>query len=108
MPEYVPLVLTIVTIVVTISGTGVVVRRSLVNARNSELEALVRTRGEQADDYRQQIDDLQQRVTHLEGLMDAMTTLKAREIAEAVVEGLLDSHVFDHVIEQVSKRVKEA
>lgn len=73
---------------ITVGLAAVWLRSALVKQRHEELENLAETRGERVTDLEARVTELQQKVAELQGQMTAMQSLKASEIADAVVEKL--------------------
>lgn len=78
----------IILIIVLIIGGFVYLRSSLTKQSHDELADLAETRGETIDDLRTELHELQAKVALLEGQMQAIQSIKAREIAVEVARFL--------------------
>lgn len=71
-----------------IVGGWAYLRSSVVKAREEELENLVDTRGERISDLEGQVEEMRREIAELRGEVQALTNLKAKEIASEVVKAI--------------------
>lgn len=87
----------VVLVLVVIVAGFVYLRSTLAKQSHDELADLAETRGNTIDDLRTELRSLQSKVATLEGQMQAIQAIKAREIAVEVARILRDPDDIDGV-----------
>lgn len=86
------LVVGLVVVVAAVAGAAVYIRSSLVQQRHRELKDLADTRADRIAELEKKVEEQGHKITQLEGQMQAIQAIKAKEIALEVVRMLKEPH----------------
>lgn len=86
------LVVGLVVVVAAVAGAAVYIRSSLVQQRHRELKDLADTRADRIAELEKKVEEQGHRIHQLEGQMQAIQAIKAKEIALEVVRMLKEPH----------------